>query len=117
MTTSRFAAGQVCATCSKNAAKAAPSLLPDELTRGIIECPEHRAPLINAGSGHDQWRAAALPDRCQEGVGMELAFIHADQAEASPGRCPLFWSSVSACLAAATVSASWRWDRSCRGRR
>ena len=76
----------------------------------------HRPPLINASGGHDQWLAAALSDRCQVGVGMEFAFIHVDKAEASPGRRPLCWSSASACVAA-TVSASWRRDRSCRGRR
>ena len=91
--------------------------LPGELPRGVVQRAEDRPPLVFAGGGNPQRPAAALPDLDQVGVGMQIAFIDVDEAKAGSGSSPLFWSSASACLADATASASWRWVRSCRGRR
>jgi len=91
--------------------------LPGKPAGGVIERPEDRPALVGPSGGDAQRLAATLPDGCQVGMGVEVAFIHIDKPEASPGKSPLFWSSASAGLAELTASASCRWVRSCRGRR
>ena len=91
--------------------------LPDYAPGGIVQRAVDGDALIGT-SGWDPYRLTpALPDLCQVGMGVEVALIHIDKPESGTGRCPLFCSSASTCLAEATASASWRWVKSCRGRR
>src|SRR5215217_1630887 len=90
---------------------------PHETPGGVVHRDVDGDPLVGPGSCYTHRVSPPLPDLCQVGVGMQVAFIHVNKPKSSPGSCPLFWSSVNTYLADATASASCRCVRSWRGRR
>ncbi len=82
----------------------APTDLPDDLPRSVVQRPADRALTILPRRRELQPAPSSLPHLCQPGVAVNLALIEVDQTKVAGGVSAFFRSQANTSVVAATAS-------------